>query len=387
MDTHSSNTAPPLAGGKFGRRIGPYLLPAAATASAALPLYQGAGILEGIALAGVAACSWGMKWHHGRRNEAALRAEQAAAENHAPDPMHTLLGGVLPVWERHIVSVKDQTDSAVTQLLTSLSSLVQQFEAAGFTGRAAQENVNSQVTISLLTLCERELGPVIACLEKVVGSKAELLDNVRALSIATNELKELSDEVRKIAAQTNLLAINASIEAARAGQAGRGFAVIAEEVRKLSTQSADIGTRITRRMTDVSATMNLTLDAAARAADHDRDAITASGNVVEDVLGHVRELARSSDEMRNQGNHIRSDVENLLVALQFQDRIRQILEVVEQDIVRLQQNLDAGADLPPVHEWMAVLESRYTMDDERHSHSGPGGKSKAAESSDDVTFF
>lgn len=363
-----------------------YLPAAAATVFAALPLWDRIGPLEAVALAGVAACTGWSAWRHGRRIDMARQRvgmlQQAGA---AFEGMSGLVAGVLPVWLRHVQSVRTQTETAINELVMRFSSLVQQFQAAGFTGRRAEENANSQVTMNLLTLCERELGPVISCLENVVGSKAELLDNVRTLSVATTELKDLSVEVRNIAAQTNLLAINASIEAARAGQAGRGFAVIADEVRKLSQLSADIGARITQRMTEVSATMNATLDTAARAAEHDSDAIAASTNVVEDVLGHVRELARSADEMRVQGSSIREDVESMLVALQFQDRTRQILEVVEGDIARLGLAVDSG-ELPDTSAWLLELESRYTMEEERHNHDSSSGGSASAQEGD-ITFF
>lgn len=390
MDIQPADIDPPAGYRNFKRIAWRYLPAVATTAFAALPLYNGAGVPEAIALAGVAVCAGWSAWSQGRRIDAAgVRVNASLQVRRMLDDMSVLLTGVLPVWQRHVQSVREQTDTAITQLLTSFSSLVQQFDAAGFTGHTLQKDDSNKITtISLLTLCERELGPVIACLESVISSKAELLDKVRVLSVATGEMKELSDEVRKIAAQTNLLAINASIEAARAGQAGRGFAVIAEEVRKLSQLSADIGARITNRMTEISTAMNLTLEAAAKATDHDRGAITASGGVVEDVLGHVRELARSSDEMRTQGNSIRGDVENLLVALQFQDRIRQILEVVETDIARLEHVVKADDGMLPAPEaWLLELESHYTMEDERQSHGKTDPANKASEPDADITFF
>ena len=387
MNNHSDNMSQIAPSGSVRRILSRYWPAAAAPAFAALPLHQ-FGVLEGIAITGVAACVLWSAWKHGRQADAATRSVDASLSvRRTLDQTGILLTGVIPVWQRHVQSVKDQTDAAITQLLTGFSSLVDQFRSAGFT--APDDKSSNQVTISLLTLCERELGPVINCLESVVGSKAELLDNVRALSLATGELKELADEVGKIAAQTNLLAINASIEAARAGQAGRGFAVIASEVRKLSHSSADIGGRITQRMADISIAMKFTLDAAAKAADHDRDAITAAGHVVEDVLGHVRELAYSADNMRAEGNNIRNDVESLLIALQFQDRVRQVLEVVDTDMARLQQALgEEKKDAPPTLEsWLAELETHYTMDEERHSHATQDNAKTPSAPSDDVTFF
>ncbi|SFU56438.1 methyl-accepting chemotaxis protein [Pseudoduganella namucuonensis] len=364
--------------------LGVFWPAALAALFAALPLWQRRGLPEAIALAGVLACSALLAWRLARRaGEAAASDGTALAARATLDGAEQLVGGVLPVWRRHVQAVNAQTEEAVNQLLASFSSLLQQFRTAGFTG--ADDPANGEITLSLLTLCERELGPVIRCLETVVGSKAGLLEHVRALAEATDELQELADEVRKIAAQTNLLAINASIEAARAGQAGRGFAVIAGEVRTLSQSSATIGARITQRMADISGTMRLTLAAAAKAADDDRDAIGASGGVVDDVLGHVRELAHSADQMRARGNAIRRDVENLLVALQFQDRVRQMLEVVDADMGRLGHDLEqaGAAGLPPLAAWLGELESRYTMEDERRGHAAqplpaPG---------DELTFF
>lgn len=387
MDTQLADTMQTDERRVFGRIAARYLPALAATIFAALPLWNGVDVISLFALAGVAVCAGWSVWHQGQRIDRARRrliSLQEAAR--ALDSMAALLVNVLPVWLHHIQSVKTQSDTAITDLLNRFSALMQQFEAAGFTGQQKANHDNKTVTISLLTLCERELGPVTACLANVVGSKAELLDNVRALSVVTSELKELADEVRNIAAKTNLLAINASIEAARAGQAGRGFAVIADEVRKLSMLSADIGTRITQRMTDVSATMNITLDSAARAADEDRDAIASASNVVGDVLGHVRELAQQSDQMRAQGSNIRTNVESMLVSLQFQDRTRQILEVIEMNIARLEQAVGEG-QVPEPAAWLQELESHYTMDDERQIHGTDAAASGPSNSGDDITFF
>ncbi len=366
------------------------LAPVLSGACAALPLIFNLGWWQWLAVAGVVASAiWSATALAAARadQQEQERLRQAKADS---ERLTTLIAAVLPVWLRHIQSVKDQTEGAVQELTSSFASVVQQFELAGFgavTGHAA--TAGGDTAISLLTLCERELGPVVGSLEKIIGSKDELLASVRSLADATAELREMAAEVAVISAQTNLLALNAAIEAARAGTAGRGFAVVAGEVRKLSQQSAATAERISTRVNQITDIMRQTLDGASRAADHDKRAIAISGTVVQDVLDHVRELGSSAEAMRTQGTIIRQDVENLLVNMQFQDRVSQILAVIDGDIRRFGSSVDQG-DAPSPDQWLKQLGTQYTMDDERHNHqNGPAKRAKPARAApvEEVTFF
>jgi methyl-accepting chemotaxis protein len=328
-------------------------------------------------------------------------ASRVAAQAHDDDltrnvdaistsPLHALVTSVVPVWQHHVTSVKSHTSTAVLQLLDSFSSLVTQFDQAGF-GRAGRTS-RADSTINLVTLCDRELTPVIASLGRVIESKDELMTSVHALAKETHALRDMAEQVRLIAAQTNLLAINAAIEAARAGSAGRGFAVVAGEVRKLSNMSAETGKSIGERVNKIGAIMDKTLQSATSAAAGDKQVIAVAGGVVKDVLDHVRALGNSADDMRTQGAIIRTEVENLLVSLQYQDRISQILSVLEDDMTRMQDCLhDDSADIPAPDTWLQVLESTYTMQEERQYTTSPARKSahtaSPAATDGDVTFF
>lgn len=383
-----------------GYRWRKLLLPIIGVACAALPLLHQVGWQEIAALLGVTVAfliNWRLDAGQGMQFQSSQSDAPTAQAGHLPE----LLAAVLPIWSHHVQSVKDQSEGAIGQLITSFSSMVKQFDMAGFGGVSGMEDSSHEdVTISLLTLCERELTPVIGALEKVIDSKDGLLHSVRDLSAATSELTDMASEVTMIAAHTNLLAINAAIEAARAGSAGRGFAVVAGEVRKLSQQSAETGKKISDRVVQITDIMQQTLEAAARAADQDKRAMTVSGHVVQDVLNHVRNLGASAEHMREQGNIIRRDVENLLINLQYQDRISQILTVVDGDINRLQRlmaEVEAGlplSDLPTTDSWLADLGGGYTMHEQRSSHqaitSGKPEKASTQASSasdEEVTFF
>jgi methyl-accepting chemotaxis protein len=293
---------------------------------------------------------------------------------------------VLPVWLQHVGSVRQQTEQAINELALNLSSITERFEVAGFKGAARASDDRPDTTISLLTLCERQLQPVVASMNNILDGKGALVDSVHELSRATLELQGMASGVGHIAAQTNLLALNAAIEAARVGAAGRGFSVIAKEIRSLSVESAQTGKLLLERMAQVTKIMEATVAAAAKASENDKSAIELSGSVIEDVLTHVRELSVEADEMRGHGNTIRSDVEKLLVSLQFQDRVSQIISVIDDDIRRLEGVVDGDQAVPDAEAWLGDLQRHYTMNDQRTCHASEGGAAPAP-AAQGVEFF
>jgi methyl-accepting chemotaxis protein len=181
----------------------------------------------------------------------------------------------------------------------------------------------------------------------------------------------MAEEVRSIAAQTNLLALNAAIEAARAGESGRGFAVVASEVRMLSQRSSETGARIGKRVGQIAGIMNTTMAGAQAAAVDDKHAVSLSGELVEHVLGHVRKLGASAESMRSHGMVVRKEVETLLMAMQFQDRVSQILCGVENNMTLMQQTLEQvdTQGLPNADDWLDALNQSSNMNDQLYQRT------------------
>lgn len=359
---------------------------AAISACSVLPLIAPGRPLAAVSWIGVSALA--LAWSFRSRGDlpAAVASQAGGQEPHPGSNIASLLGGVLPVWRHHVESARSQTEMAANELVASFASIKQQFDDAGFVSADDTDGNAQQTTFNLLTLCERQLHPVVASMRHIMQGKGMLVDCVDELAVATKELQAMASEVGAIAAHTNILAINAAIEAAHAGESGRGFAVIAKEIRDLSQTSADTGKRIADRMAEVEKIMLSTVEAAKVASQHDSEAIELSGSVIEDVLTHVRALGHEAEALRERGVVIRRDTDNLLVNLQFQDRTSQILGAIDWDMERLCTAVaEDRADVPPAEHWLSELSTRYTMDDQRQA--APGSRAGAAPAAAEIEFF
>lgn len=327
--------------------------------------------LRVLCVAGVGLVSFVTVWlliHRDQAPDTQLTSATAANGYDRSEEVVTLLLEVLPAWQHHVAIVKEQTEEAVNNLTRSFASVLHHFDEAGIghSGQSGQPRDQEDRTIQLLALCERELQPVVQSLSSMIDGKDAMLNHVRSLADETRQLQEMAAEVGHIAAQTNLLALNAAIEAARAGEMGRGFAVVAQEVRMLSQRSAETGKKIGERVGQIANIMTTTLNTAEEATKDDKYAVSLSGELVEHVLSHVRKLGESADSMHTHGMVIRHEVEQLLMAMQFQDRVSQILEGARNNMGLMEDSLQQLPDqaLPSPADWMDQMNQTSRMDDQ-----------------------
>lgn len=357
-------------------RKGRLIPPALACLIAAIPLLEQVSaftLTPPIAMALLAAwCFWRTQVavRDAAGTECDLVGSAATESGQGSEPLNHLLLGVLPVWHQHVVSARTQIDEAVNDLVGNFASITDQFEAAGFKSSDGGSS-QSDETASLLLLCEDELQQVIALMNQLTLSKGAMNTSMQELLLATKELQSMAQGVAQIASQTNLLAINAAIEAAHAGDSGRGFAAIAKEIRVLSQSSAQTASQITERIGRVTEIMNGTTEAAAKASTNEETAIERSSGTVSDVLNHMRQLSADAQTMRDRGHVIRTDIEQLIIGLQFQDRVNQLMSVVDGDINRLRDQVASQDPPPPAAQWLDELQRHYTMREQRSSSAHP----------------
>jgi len=307
--------------------------------------------------------------------------------------LHSVADASMARWSKHIEIARRQSDDAGSQLTLDFNAILNRLNVMLDTHQG--ETADGIVTV--IEQSRDELGSMLDLLGQAFDSQKPMLHEFENLAEVTEDLKRMASAVADIAKQTNLLALNAAIEAARAGEAGRGFAVVADEVRKLSDQSGKLGRQIQTKVDAVNVATSAALATAGQLSSQNESLTKKSDATIRGVLERFRSvvsgLSDSSQHMAEGSQSVRVMVESVLVQLQFQDRMSQILSAVFKDIERLlsrmrEQNgrIQQGKapELFDSKAWIAELERTYTT---LEQHDSLQAAVQGQVSANEITFF
>jgi methyl-accepting chemotaxis protein len=244
---------------------------------------------------------------------------------------------------------------AINQLTGSFAGMneliCEQHEVAlGVTGvKNGNGNANVGQFDEFVANTSQVMGEVV---DSVVGNSKlgiELVEMTDGIARHAQKVQSILSEIGAIAKQTNLLALNAAIEAARAGEQGRGFAVVADEVRNLSGRTTQFSQQINTLMQSMQASVHQTERAIQRMAGQDMTfALDAKKRVEHIVLtmegqNKIRNVA--IDRLASGADRVAERVNQAVTALQFQDMVSQLMDHVVRRVQALEDVLATLANL------------------------------------------
>lgn len=191
--------------------------------------------------------------------------------------------------------------------------------------------------------------------ETTVEITKVLVENVNSVQERSAEIQGFIETINSIAKQTNLLSLNASIEAARAGVNGRGFAVVAEEIRKLADESMQAGKNIKSIVEDIVDTMNRTTDSAREAETivyAQADALEETIQVFEEInqcvsnlVGGLTDISESMRNINGEKEQVQASIVDISVVSEQSAVATEEITATLEDQVKIISDLAKDAEL------------------------------------------
>ncbi len=231
-----------------------------------------------------------------------------------------------------ITSEMDAVSSAVNQQSVSIENVAENAKKAQeLTEETLQKANNGVESLQVLVKSNVEIK------EKVL----DIVKDIEELSGMAEDIGNITDTIDEIAEQTNLLALNAAIEAARAGEAGKGFAVVADEVRRLAERSSVAAKDIANLIQDIQQKVSNST----KISEESNEVVEKGTQLAENTSKVVEEIYKASEDSKNfvmkisQATNEQAEVSGHLVksVLNVKEKCDHILEVAK--------NLENSGDL------------------------------------------
>ncbi len=257
-----------------------------------------------------------------------------------------------------LVAASKDLNKTATQMISASSETIDASHIVNSGAKEANDNVQLVAAASEeLSASSNEIAHQIT---GVAEKSSRAASEAETTSVQIGELNVLADSIgdvisaiKNIAEQTNLLALNATIEAARAGEAGKGFAVVADEVKKLASETAQKTVEIDERVAKIQGAIRLTVEAVQRIIGDVKEIDQATGTVAsaveqqnaatteigrnvnaassrtQEVFGNIADVMKNAEDTTEAALGLNKSAENLaVIAETFQIEVASFIKEV-----------------------------------------------------------
>ena len=197
------------------------------------------------------------------------------------------MSSVMEQSTRSLQQQNDQIEMAATAV-TQMSTAVDEVAANAVSSAEASQASNEDSKHGHVQVSE-----TITSIQGLVSEVISASEQAQGLADQAQDISKVLEVIRGIAGQTNLLALNAAIEAARAGEAGRGFAVVADEVRSLAQRTQNSTEEIELMITNIQQGTGTTVGALQSSAEHANQTLrraNSAGNALEKITASISQI-------------------------------------------------------------------------------------------------
>ena len=241
------------------------------------------------------------------------------------------------------------TSSAIEQMAVSIASVAENADVVKQTSKDSMvRSTEGNVTLSALI---GEVSSVESSVEAIATSVAKFVHSAEAITQITRHVKDIAE-------QTNLLALNAAIEAARAGEQGRGFAVVADEVRKLAEKSAQFASQIdqiTITLADQSLAVGKSIQQGQQSLHNSQDMLENVAMAMGESTASVTQTSQGVDNIAQAVNEQRAASNDIA------QNVEKIAQMTEDNMVAIQKNAVAADSLRQMSSALREMLSHFKV--------------------------
>ena len=267
-----------------------------------------------------------------------------------------------------VLSMANKDDSVAGRLLdeiTELSKMMERFASDMSSLNAGVQEVASgnQIAATRTMDIAKEIADASKSAEEglaVIGQMSERINRaaeeslqsiatVNELAQKIEDINQLLENISRIATRTNMLALNAGIEAARAGAGGKGFAVVAEEIRKLAYESSDVASNVSRQMGDMSLKLQSVINSVRAGSSTSADAnqrAKATMETISAILENLKKVSSAANDLSAVSEEQAASSEEISATLQsISTEVERIKGFVIEAEKAMSQLADSASDL------------------------------------------